>query len=48
VPLAAPLWSRALGVLATLVERVPVYRMAWSPATPPWERLAGELEGLAR
>ena len=40
VPLAPPLWSRALAVAAALVAAVPVYRMEWSPATPPWERLA--------
>jgi hypothetical protein len=41
VPLAAPLWSRALAVVAEIVGRVPVYRMEWTPAEPPWERLAG-------
>jgi hypothetical protein len=40
VPLAPPLWSRALAVVAELVGQVPVYRMEWSPAEPPWERLA--------
>jgi hypothetical protein len=44
VPLAAPLWSRALAVAAAAVTRVPVYRMAWSPAEPPWEMLAQTLE----
>jgi hypothetical protein len=39
VPLAPPLWSRALAVAAELVRRVPVYRMEWTPAEPPWERL---------
>jgi hypothetical protein len=43
VPLAAPLWSRALPVVADLVERVPVYRMEWTPAEPPWERLRAVL-----
>jgi hypothetical protein len=43
VPLAPPLWSRALAVVAEIVEQVPVYRMEWSPAEPPWERLAGVL-----
>jgi len=45
VPLAPPLWSRALAVAAELVQRVPVYRMEWTPAEPPWERLAGLLAG---
>ncbi len=40
VPLAAPLWSRALAVAAELVGQVPVYRMEWTPGEPPWERLA--------
>jgi hypothetical protein len=40
VPLAAPLWSRALAVAAGMVSRVPVYRMAWAPDEPPWDRLA--------
>ena len=40
VPFAPPLWSRALAVVAELVGRVPVYRMEWTPAEPPWERLA--------
>jgi hypothetical protein len=41
VPLAPPLWSRALAVAAALVREVPVHRMEWAPAEPPWERLAG-------
>ena len=45
VPHAPPLWSRALAVVADLVQRVPVYRMEWSPYEPPWERLAGVLAG---
>ena len=44
VPLAPPLWSRALAVTAELVRRVPVFRMEWTPAEPPWERLAEVLE----
>jgi hypothetical protein len=49
VPLAPPLWSRALAVAAELVKRVPVYRMEWTPAEPPWERLAAALaEAAAR
>jgi hypothetical protein len=43
VPLAPPLWSAALAVVARLVQRVPVYRMEWTPAEPPWGRLAGIL-----
>ena len=44
VPLAPPLWSRALAVAAELVRRVPVYKMEWTPGEPPWERLAEVLE----
>jgi hypothetical protein len=47
VPLAAPLWSRAVAVAAELVREVPVDRMEWAPAEPPWERLAGALAGSA-
>jgi hypothetical protein len=47
VPLAPPLWSRALAVVAALVGEVPVYRMEWTPAEPPWERLAGALAEAA-
>lgn len=43
VPLAPPLWSRAVAVAAELVREVPVDRMEWAPAEPPWERLAGAL-----
>jgi hypothetical protein len=39
IPLAPPLWSRALAVASEMVSRVPVYRMAWTPREPPWERL---------
>jgi hypothetical protein len=45
VPLAPPLWARALAVVADLVQRVPVYRMEWTPAEPPWERLARIIHG---
>jgi hypothetical protein len=44
VPLAPPLWSRVLAVVAELVQRVPVYRMEWAPTEPPWERLAEILD----
>jgi hypothetical protein len=40
VPLAAPLWSRALAVASSLVTRVPVFRMAWARDAPPWQHLA--------
>jgi hypothetical protein len=43
VPNGPPLWSEALAVLGRLVRQVPVYRMAWSPAHPPWAALAETL-----
>jgi hypothetical protein len=46
VPPGPPLWSAALAVMGRLTGDVPVLRMAWSPAEPPWpalERLAGAL-----
>lgn len=39
VPSAPWLWTPALAVLNRLVSEVPVYRMAWSPARPPWREL---------
>ena len=44
VPLATPLWSRALSVAAHAAARIPVYRMTWALSEPPWERLAAILE----
>jgi hypothetical protein len=46
LPLALPLWSRALPTLGEIVTTVPVYRLEWSPSEPPWDRLAGELGGF--
>ena len=43
VPLGPPLWSRALAVAGDTVSRVPVYRMRWTPAEPPWAHLAKAL-----
>lgn len=40
VPLVPVLWSRALGVLVALVEALPVYRLEWTPADPPWAAIA--------
>lgn len=45
VPGVPPLWSRALEVIGDLARAVPCYRMAWSPAEPPWSLLR---EVLAR
>jgi len=43
VPLVPALWSRALGVLAALVEAVPVYRLEWTPSDPPWPAIGRSL-----
>lgn len=40
VPHAPALWDCALAVVAELVRELPVYRMEWSPAAPPWKSLA--------
>lgn len=47
VPLAAPLWSQALSVAAGLVRAVPVYRMEWTPAEPPWPALEALLASFS-
>jgi hypothetical protein len=47
IPLAPPLWSRALAVATDVVSHVPVYRMAWTPSEPPWERLTGALAKIS-
>jgi len=45
VPHAPVLWQRALEVVAELVALVPVVRMEWSPAQPPWEGLEDLIPG---
>jgi hypothetical protein len=40
VPPDAALWQAALGVLARLARAVPVYRMEWAVASPPWSEIA--------
>jgi len=44
VPDSSALWARSMAVLTKLIHEVPVYRMAWSPADPPWERIASLVE----
>lgn len=46
VPHAPLLWRRALEVMAEVVSQVPVVRMEWALASPPWELLTTLLEGL--
>lgn len=36
LPPSIPLWTEAARVLRDLVTSIPVYRMGWSPAEPPW------------
>jgi len=45
IPIAADadLWQHALAVLARLIKSVPVYRMSWTPAQPPWAPLSAAL-----
>jgi len=43
VPMIQQTCAVALADLGELVERVPVYRMAWTPVTPPWEVLLARL-----
>ena len=44
VPHVPEIWQRTLAVVAELVSRVPVFRMAWAPASPPWAALEEILE----
>ncbi len=39
VPIGPPLWSAALAVAGRLASQVPVYKMTWSPSSPPWDEL---------
>jgi hypothetical protein len=43
VPPAPPLWAHALTAIGRIARAVPVYRMAWSPAEPPWDALRAAL-----
>ncbi len=40
VPPDAALWEASLRVLARLARTVPVHRMAWAAASPPWTEIA--------
>jgi hypothetical protein len=48
VPHAPELWRRALAVAGELASSVPVFRMEWSPAEPPWPGITALLEGRPR
>jgi hypothetical protein len=39
LPLGPSLGPPALAVASALIERVPSYRMEWTPSEPPWARL---------
>jgi hypothetical protein len=43
-PNALPFWQAALAVAAEVVTSVPVLRMEWTPARPPWTDLETLLE----
>ena len=45
VPPGPPLWNAALGILGRLVREVPVERLVWSPAEPPWDAIRARLSG---
>jgi hypothetical protein len=47
VPNAPVLWRPTIAALARLIDAVPVFRMSWSPAEPPWSELESAL-GPAR
>jgi hypothetical protein len=47
VPGEPGLWGEAMGVAARLACEVPTYRMAWSPAEPPWRAIAGRFGDAA-
>jgi hypothetical protein len=42
-PAAVDPWREALAIAGRLVAAVPVYRMEWSPAMPPWTALRAAL-----
>lgn len=39
VPPLPALWGEAMALAGRLCRRVPVYRMEWNPAKPPWDDL---------
>jgi hypothetical protein len=43
VPAIPPVWNEALSAIGRLSREVPCYRMAWSPADPPFGALAEAL-----
>jgi hypothetical protein len=43
VPAIPPVWTEALAAIGRLSREVPCFRMAWSPAEPPFEPLADAL-----
>jgi hypothetical protein len=43
VPPDPGLWSVAMALAGDAASAVPVYRMEWTPAEPPWERLRAAL-----
>ncbi len=43
VPPHRRLWTAALALVSRAVRELPVYRMCWDPADPPWDRLRAVL-----
>jgi hypothetical protein len=46
VPPHPGLWSAAMALAGEAARTVPVFRMAWTPDEPPWERLGAALRNL--
>lgn len=45
VPPAPPLWAAALSSIGHIARGVPVMRLAWNPAEPPWPAIEAALCG---
>jgi hypothetical protein len=43
VPPLAPAWREAVALAGRAAREVPVYRMEWTPAQPPWDGLRAAL-----
>jgi hypothetical protein len=43
IPASPPLWRGAMPILRSLIESVPVFRMAWNPSNLPWKELIHDL-----
>jgi hypothetical protein len=43
IPDNAKLWSAALNLVGSLAQSVPVFRLHWAPAVPPWPEIEAAL-----